>query len=599
MYENVQGVIEMESDYRRLVKAAQGEIPCDLVLTDAALVNVHTGEVQENTNIGICGNKIAYVGEDELSGRSIISAEGKYVIPGLIDTHVHIESSQITPPRFAEAVLPRGTTTVAIDPHEIGNVMGIEGVRLMLESSVKIPLKVFVMVPTCVPSVEDLETAGANFSSKEVEEMLKWDRVIGLAEIMDYDGVTKLRERITSIIDVGRKYGVVLDGHCMFLAGKPLNAYISAGIEACHENFTAEAAITKLRAGMDYVKIRNLKLMAHQFPGRSEDYISKFARALNELPSKRSIIFCTDDIMPDLLLQEGHLDGVLKTLIENGYDPIAAIQGATVGAATHLRLYDIGSITPGKRADLLVLGGKLEAFTVDTVIAEGELVARYNKLIKPLDVWAFPQQARNTVKLRPPNEEDFRIRAPIENGTQRVRVIDMASIMTRFLTEDVEVRDWFVQTGDLTTLAMFERHGVSGTKCLALARNALDDGAVASTISHDSHNLVAMGRNTQDMNQAVNSLIQMQGGVIVVRKGRILGKLHLPIAGLMSERPVEQVANEMREVRRALKILGRDESGFLSIWAIGLPVVPSARLTDKVLVDSDNQKAVPLFLSSS
>jgi len=583
-------------DYRQLVRAALGEIPCDLILADTRLVNVHTGQVQENTNIGILGNKIAYISEEQLSARSTIDARGKYAIPGLIDTHVHIESSQITPPRFAEAVLPRGTTSVAIDPHEIANVMGTEGVRLMLESSKKIPLKVFVMVPTCVPSVEELETAGANFTAKEVEEMLGWDRVIGLAEIMDYDSVIKLRERITSIIDVGRRYGVVLDGHCMFLTGKPLNAYIATGIEACHENFTPEAAISKLRAGMDYVKIRNLKLMSHQFPGPAEDYIQKFVAGLNQIPDKRSILFCTDDIMPDVLMEEGHLDSVLRTMISHGYDPIAAIQGATLGAANHLRLHDLGSVGPGKHADILLLDGELEKFNVDTVIANGELVAKQGKLAKPFDIWQFPQSAKQTVKLRPPSKEDFYITAPIENGTANVRVIDMSSIITRFLIEEVKIENWHVQTDDLTTVAIFERHGKTGTKCLALARNAILDGAVASTISHDSHNLVVMGRNREDMKQAVHSLIEMQGGVVVVEKGKVIARLSLPITGLMSEEPIDNVAQQMREIRYALKRLGRDERGFLSIWAIGLPVVPSARLTDKVLVDSDNQTAVPLFV---
>ena len=587
----------MEDDYRRLVRGALGEIPCDLILADTRLVNVHTGQVQENTNIGILGNKIAYIGEEQLSARSTIDAGGKYAIPGLIDTHVHIESSQVTPARFAEAVLPRGTTSVAIDPHEIANVMGSEGVRLMLESSKKIPLKVFVMVPTCVPSVEELETAGANFTAKEVEEMLGWDRVIGLAEIMDYDSVVKLRERITSIIDVGRKHGVILDGHCMFLTGKPLNAYIATGIEACHENFTPEAAIAKLRAGMDYVKIRNLKLMAHQFPGSAEDYIQEFVDGLNQIPDKRSILFCTDDIMPDVLLEEGHLDNVLRTMISHGYDPIAAIQGATLGAANHLRLHDLGSVGPGKNADILLLGGELEKFEIDTVIADGELVAKQGKLAKPIDIWHFPQNAKQTVKLRPPSKEDFYITAPIQNGTAKVRVIDMSSIITQFLIEEVKVENWRVQTDDLTTVAIFERHGKTGTKCLALARNAILDGAVASTISHDSHNLVVMGRNQEDMKLAVHSLIEMQGGVVVVEKGKVIARLSLPIAGLMSEEPIDNLARQMKEVRNALKTLGRDERGFLSIWAIGLPVVPSARLTDKVLFDSDKQTVVPLFVS--
>jgi adenine deaminase len=245
----------------------------------------------------------------------------------------------------------------------------------------------------------------------------------------------------------------------------------------------------------------------------------------------------------------------------------------------------------------LLLGGELEKFDIDTVIADGELVAKQGKLAKPVEIWHFPQSAKQTVKLRPPSKEDFYITAPIQDGTAKVRVIDMSSIITRFLIEEVNIENWHVKTNDLTTLAIFERHGKTGTKCLALARNAILDGAVASTISHDSHNLVVMGRNQEDMKQAVDSLIDMQGGVVVVEKGIKIATLHLPIAGLMSEQPIDEVARQMKEIRYALKRLGRDEQGFLSIWAIGLPVVPSARLTDKVLVDSDNQTAVPLFVS--
>jgi len=585
------------TDFRELVKAAQGELPCDLLIQNVRLVNVHTGEIQEHTNIGVYGDKIAYVGDARLEAKSVVDGKERYAIPGLIDTHLHIESSQITPPRFAEAVLPRGTTTVAIDPHEIGNVMGEDGVKLMLESSRHLPLKVFVMVPTCVPSAEGLETAGADFAAKEVDEMLGWERVIGLAEIMDYDSVVKLRERMTNIIEVGRKHNAVLDGHCMFLKGEALNAYISTGIEACHENFTPEAALTKLRAGMDYVKIRNPRLQAYLFPGPIDEYAKKFVSTLKVVPDKRSILFCTDDIMPDFLLEEGHLDTVLRTMIQYGYDPVAAVQGATISAANHLRLHESGSITPGKYADIVLLKGSLNDLTIDLVIANGDVVAEAGRLTKPIDVWRFPEESKNTVKLRTPTEDDFRIRAPIRNGKLRARIIDMASVITHFSIEEVEVRDWIVQTEGLTTLAVFERHGRSGNKCLGLAKNSLRKGAIASTISHDCHNLAVMGASVADMKLAAQTVIEMQGGVVVANDGIILAKVALPVAGLMSEEPLEAVGHQMRDVRMALRQLGKEESGFLSIWSITLAVVPSARITDKCLVDSDNQKAVPLFPS--
>ncbi len=581
-----------------LVRAAQGQIPCTVLIKNSKLVNVHTAEIQDHINIGIFNNKIAYMGNEELPALSVIDAQGKYAIPGLIDTHLHIESSQITPPRFAEAVLPRGTTTVAIDPHEIGNVMGIAGVRLMLDSSAALPLKVFVMAPTCVPSVDGLETSGANFSSEQIEEMLSWDRVIGLAEIMDYNGVIALNEKMINIIEAGRRHNVTLDGHCMFLTGRPLSAYISTGIEACHENFNPTIAITKLRAGMDYVKIKNVKLMSHVQKESKDAFIRDFVSTLANIPDKRSILFCTDDIFPDNLVEEGHLDHVLRTMIEYGYDPIEAIQGATIGSATHLRRYDLGSIGPGKFADIILMND-LKRFDIDTVFANGQLVAKNGQLLAPIAMWPFPQESRKTVKLEVPSVEDFFIKAPIRSGKIKVNAIDMSTKFTKFVVEEVEVKDWIVQPGELTNLAVFERHGKSGNKCLGLAKNGLKSGAIASTVCHDSHNLIVFGRDHSDMQVAAKTLIEMQGGVVIVEGSILKARLNLPIAGLMSEEPVEVLAQEMKNVRSELRKLGRDEPWLLSIWVMGLIVSPSARISDRYLVDVDAREPAPLFAKSS
>ncbi len=581
--------------FRELARAAQGELPCSLLLKNVKLLNVRTAEIMENTNVGVYGERVAYIGEEELPATSVHDCKGKYAIPGMIDTHLHIESSQVTPPGFADAVLPRGTTTVAPDPHEIVNVMGVEGFRLMLEASKNLPLKVLMMVPTCVPSVEGLETAGADLFAEDIEKMVRMEGVVALAEIMDYDGVVRNRDRMMDIIEVGRKYGVTLDGHCVFLTGKPLNAYISTGIEACHENFVPESAIAKLRAGMDYVKIRNLELMSRLAPDPT-GYASAFAGALQNVPDKRSIIFCTDDIMPDVLLQRGHLDDVVRTVIASGYDPVAAIQGATINAATHLRQHDIGAVAPGKFADI-ILTNDLRKLDIDTVFTNGELVAKGGKMLRPSQKHAFPESSKRTVKLAVPKEADFHIRAPVENGRVKVRTIDMSSLLTTFAIEEVEVRDWIVQPDGLSTLAVMERHGRSGNKNLGLAKNCLERGAIGSTISHDSHNVTVMGRNARDMQLAVKTLIEGQGGVVVVDEGEVKANLKLPVAGLMSEEPIGVVAEGMRKVRAELKKLGRDEPWFLSVWAIAIPVAPSARITDKVLVDcSRTQEVVPLFV---
>jgi adenine deaminase len=585
--------------FKELVKAAQGQVPCDLVIRGTKLVNVNTGEVQEKTNIGILGQRVAYVGEEELPSKEVLDAQGRYAIPGLIDTHLHIESSQVTPPRFAEAVLAKGTTSIAFDPHEIANVLGKAGVRLMVEASRNTPLKAFWMVPTCVPSVEELETAGTDFRAVDVAEMLQWERVVGLAEIMDYDGVTKLKERMVGIMEEGRKRGVILDGHCVDLKGKPLNAYIAAGIEACHENFVIEQVLNKLRAGMGYVKVRNLKLMSLFVPPEQREYyIKAFVDGLSKLPDKRSVVFCTDDIMPDTLLDEGHLDAVLRCAIANGYDPIEAIQGATINAATHLRQHDIGAVAPGKYADIILMRD-LQKFDIDLVFANGEEVARQGKFTKSIPNWKFPEFAKRTVKVAEPKEEDFLIHAPVENGRVKVRAIDLSSLFSGFTEEEVEVRNWVVQPGDLTTVAVLERHGRNGNKNVALVKNGLKRGAIASTIGHDSHNLSVMGRSVRDMKLAVKTLLEVQGGVAVTDEGQVKALLRLPVAGLMSEEPTEVVAEQMRRIREELRKLGRDERWFLAIWTIAIPVGPGGRITDRFLVDGAFQRAVPLFVKET
>src|SRR2546428_294765 len=414
----------------------------------------------------------------------------------------------------------------------------------LLLKSVKL-LKVLMMVPTCVPSVEGLETAGADLFAGDIEKMVRMEGVVALAEIMDYDGVVRNRDRMMDIIEVGRKYGVTLDGHCVFLTGKPLNAYISTGIEACHENFVPESAIAKLRAGMDYVKIRNLELMSRLAPDPTGD-ASAFAGALQNVPDKRSIIFCTDDIMPDVLLQRGHLDDVVRTVIASGYDPVAAIQGATINAATHLRQHDIGAVAPGKFADI-ILTNDLRKLDIDTVFTNGELVAKGGKMLRPSQKHAFPESSKRTVKLAVPKEADFHIRAPVENGRGKVRTIDMSSLLTTFAIEEVEVRDWIVQPDGLSTLAVMERPGRPGEKQLRPAEESLPRRALGSTISHDSHNVTVMGRNARDMQLAVKTLIEGQGGVVVVDEGEVKANLKLPVAGVMREGAIRVDAEGVRE----------------------------------------------------
>ena len=585
-----------------LIKAARGQIPVDVLIDDVNYVNLLTGEIY-TASIGILGDRVAYVASEkrsDLKAGEVFDGDGLYAVPGLIDSHLHIESSMVIPSRFAEAVLPRGVTTVAIDPHEIANVLGKRGVKYMLEGSVELPLKVYVMVPTCVPSIPGQETSGAEINAKDVEEMLGWERVIGLAEVMDFAGVINLEPRIIEIVKTGRKRNVVIDGHT-FLRGLDLNAYIAAGMEADHENLTFEEALEKLRLGM-LIKLRAPYLLD----------VEEFVKGLKSLPKPIGYLFVTDDILPDNLIRDGHLDNVLRKFIEAGLDPIEAIRAATIYPAIHLRLYDRGLITPGKLADIVLLKS-LERFEIKYVFADGVLVAKDGKLVKEIPHHPFPEDSKRTVRVRKLQEDDFRIKAPPNSGKRvKVRVIELSpprgelkegarflqSVVTKFSIEELEVKEGYVDPGDLALIAVIERHGKTGDIAKGFVKNSgITRGAVATTISHDSHNLLVMGRDPKDMLVAANWIISSQGGVAVAKNGRIVASIELPVAGLMSEEPIQKVAEKFKNVRRAFREIGLIDHPYAPpIFFLALPVIPAAKITDKGLFDVMAQKPVDLFV---
>jgi len=571
--------------YEELIKAATGRAPFDLLIENTQLVNVYTGEIYQAV-IGILEDRIAYVGEysKNLRSKRRFNAHGEYAIPGLIDSHLHIESSMVTPPRFAEAVLPHGTTTVAIDPHEIANVLGMKGVRMMLDSSRKLPLKVHILVPTCVPSIPEVETAGAEFNADDVAEMLSWDRVIGLAEVMDYEGVIDLKDRITRIVKTGRKSGKILDGHACLISGRELNAYIAAGMDSDHENFSFPSVLEKLRLGMA-VKLRKMLL--------SRDFV----KSLSRVPNLRNVMFCTDDVMPDGLIENGHLDDVVRTAIECGFDPVEAVTSTTLKPAISLRLYDRGAIGPGKIADVILLKS-LERFIPDVVFANGEIVAKGGKLLAKLKIRAFPRMAERTVRISEISINDFSIKPPIHNGKVKARVIALEGLVSKFLIEEHDVQNGLLRTDGLATVAVLERHGRSGDRAVGYVKNSgLRRGAIGSTVAHDSHNLIVLGMKPEDMLFAVKVLIHMQGGLVAVQNGRVLAAVHLPVGGLMSKRRIDVVSSELRAFRRVENQLGvRETENTLMITFLSLPVIPSARITDRGLFDVDKQKFVSLFL---
>ncbi|MGI5838927.1 MAG: adenine deaminase [bacterium] len=579
-----------------LIEAALGQRPCDLVIQNINLVNVYTGEIYPAA-IGVYGEYIAHVtvpGEAPPEGKTVYAGNGKYAVPGFIDTHVHIESSMLTSANFARVVLPHGTTTVLTDPHEIGNVLGLRGVKYMVDSSAGLPLRILILAPSCVPSVPGIETAGADFGAAEIKTMLGWDRVLGIAEVMDYPGVIYQSPRMNEILAAVRAAGGVIQGHSPFLTGRRLSAYLCAGPDSDHEVMTEADTLAKLRAGM-IVDAKESSITKN---------IREIFRAYQSLTCPPNITLCTDDREAADLLHEGHLDEVLRRTIEEGVPPAIAIRIATLQAANRIGLKEYGAIAPGKIADIVLLAD-LAKVKVSDVFVGGSLVAREGALAVDIPARSFPLEAENTVILdKPLTMEDFTIRAPENEKQVAVRVLAYqaaASLRMDFESVTLPVKDGAVCCDgipDLNYVAVFERHGRNGNRSLGLLRGfGLTEGAIASTVSHDCHNLTVVGTSASDMLLAARTLAQCGGGLVCVRDGHVQALIKLPIAGLLSPLPAEKLApsvQSMKEVMRSMGLAGANP--LLRVATLTLAVVPKAKITDVGLVEVETQKLLPLFI---
>lgn len=558
----------------RLIEVASGRRAADLILRNCRLVNVYTHQVTETSVVVDQGLVVGFGQQEAEIERDL---KGRFLIPGLIDSHVHIESSLLSPEQFALVALPHGTTTIVADPHEIANVCGLEGIRYMIEAAEEAPLDVFFMLPSCVPATS-FENAGAILDARALASMIDHERVLGLGEMMDYPAVLSANEGALAKLEITARAGKPMDGHAPMVLGRQLMAYRAAGIETDHECSTLEEMHERLSLGMR-VLIRE---------GSAARNLSTLVKGVNER-NAHLCAFCTDDKQPVDLLNEGQIDHNLRLAVKEGLDPLTAVELATLNAARGYGLKDRGAVAPGLMADLVVVDD-LTNFKVREVYKRGVQVAEE---LAPLFSVGSPDLSTVTGTVNAPVLDRDSFRLSLDSGSVRVIGIEPGSLITRDLVREV-ARD---ESGcfraerdrDVRKLAVVERHRQTGNIGLGLVEGfGVSGGALATTIAHDSHNLIVIGDNDEDMLLAAEELIRLDGGMAIAGAGKLLGSLALPIAGLMTNLPVDQVSAQLEELNTiAFDQLGvrRDIDPFMTLSFLALPVIPELKLTDMGLFD--------------
>jgi adenine deaminase len=577
-------------DSRKLVDVAVGRKPADVIIRDGAWVCVQSGEIVAHTDVAITGHRIAYVGDDARHtvgpGTIVIEAEGRSIVPGLLDGHMHVESGMLTVTEFVRAVIPHGTTGMFVDPHEIANVLGLRGVRLMVDEAARQPIHVFVQVPSCVPSAPGLETPGAVIGPAEVEEALTWPGIIGLGEMMNFPGVCAGNDKVHAEMAATRQAEKVIGGHYASLdLGLPFHGYAAGGAQDDHEGTRMEDAVARIRQGMR-VMLR---------------YGSAWHDVAAQLPAitglgldPRHFILCTDDSHSETLVEEGHMDRVLRHAIGAGLDPVAAVQMATLNTAEHFGVSrDMGQIAPGRYADILLVRD-LREFRPEVVIARGRLAAEDGKLLLDLPSVPYPEWAMHSIHLRQPaTARSFRLEARMGGAEATAHVIGVIENQapTRHLTLKVQVRGGEVPADvrqDIAKVAILDRHHASGTVQVGLVQGFGFRGrcAVATTVAHDCHQMIVAGTDDEMMAQAANELAACEGGQVVVKDGAVIGKVSLPIAGLMSNLAAPGVARAAASVLAGFKECGCTlNNPNMQLSLLGLVVIPELRLSDMGLID--------------
>ncbi len=559
----------------RLISVAKGELPADLILANAKIVNTFTGEI-DSGNVAICDDRVAGVGNYH-QAKQVLDLTGKYLSPGLINGHTHLESSMLDIGQYARAVVPRGTLALVTDLHEIANVCGLDGMRYVLNCARRLPLDLFLMAPSCVPATH-LETTGASISPQDIRRILRWQNTVGLGEVMNFPGVIGGDASVLSKINLAR--GKIIDGHAPGISGKDLAAYIAAGILSDHESVSLAEARDKLGQGM-FIMIRE---------GSSEKNLDALLPLVTDKTYKRCF-FVVDDRSCADLLRDGDIDAVVRKAIRRGLDPVRAIQMATINTAEYFRLDRLGAVAPGNFANLIVLDD-LPNLQISMVFYRGRLVAREGKPIFPL---FQPSGSRltNTVNIKPFTIEALRLTTSGE--TKPVIEVVPGQIITRKRLEKVNRGVIVPDTSrDILKLVVVERHKATGNIGLGLVSGfGLKKGALASSIAHDSHNIIVVGTNDEDIFTAIKEIERLQGGLVVAAGSEVLASLGLPIAGLLSDEPLEIVAGKLEKLEQVAKELGTTlPSPFATLSFLALPVIPELRLTDLGLVDVNEFKLV-------
>ncbi|PJI09247.1 MULTISPECIES: adenine deaminase [Clostridium] len=586
-----------------LIEAALGEKKSDLVIENVNLVNVFTGEIYK-ANVGIYKGFISHIdcnpdglntNVKKIEAENHYDGHGQYLVPGFIDAHIHIESTMMTPKHFGEAVLPFGTTTVITDPHEIGNVCGIEGVKYMQECGKEAPLREYLLAPSCVPSLVGKENSGAVFTYKEIEELLKMDMVIGLAEVMDFVGVINNDDRISDILQVVEDKGMFIQGHAPFVTGRELSAYLCGGPTTDHESRVNSEAREKMRSGM-YVDARESSI--------SKD-VAEVVKNINDFRYLTNLTFCTDDKEPAEILETGHMNATVMKAIKCGMNPIDAIRSATLNVAREAGITNLGAIAPGYAADMF-LTESLQKIVPSAVFFGGKLAAENGKLkVAPKENKNFKIENTNTMYVNNLSVEDFKIKAPIKDGKIKTNIIKYSSLISAQTDLDVmelPVKDGYINISDnpdLKFIAVINRHKGFNTKGFGIVSGfGTKTGTVASTVAHDCHNLMIVYDTPENAYLAAEDLIKIGGGMCCGKDNKILAHLALPIAGLMSPKPCSELAVEVQNVKNALIDLGINASDdpLLRIATLALPVVPDVKMSDLGMINVFTREIIPMFL---